>query len=212
VIVRAFQLLYERGFCLKDEKEDGITAALRSIIENDLRQNGSVKGFSYRTYESVIRQGQVSNYDFKKPAKAPDLFFKLRNSDEEPGRVVSEHHAIFVECKPVDKRHAAGRYCDAGLSRFVEGDYAWAMEEALMLGYARHGRTIARHLIPAMQEPARLERLGTAELPRPVEELAVGTDNAEPLYVSRHRRNFNWVADKGEASDILVYHSWHKCG
>ena len=206
-------MLCERGYSLATENEDSITAALRGIIENDLRYSGSVKGFSRRTYETVIRQGQVENYDLTKLTKSPDLCFKLRNDEEEPQPVVSGHDALFVECKPVDGTHSAGsKYCDDGLCRFVDGDYAWAMEEGLMLGYVRHGRTIAKHLIPAMQEPQRLERLKTVELPQPVEHPgAVAQDNAEALHVSRHRRGFSWVADKGAATDILIFHSWHNC-
>ena len=143
VVLRAFEVLCERGYSLTTEQEDSITAALRGIIENDLRQSGSVKGFDRRSYDPVIRQGQVENYDFTKLSKTPDLCFRLRNNEEEPRSVLSAHDALFVECKPVDKDHAAGgKYCDDGLCRFVDGDYAWAMEEGLMLGYARHGRTV----------------------------------------------------------------------
>ena len=214
VVLRAFEILCGRGYSLAAEKEDDITAALRNIIENDLRQNGDVKGFSRRTYETVVRQGQTENYDLTKLTKAPDLCFKLRNDEEEPRPVLSAHDALFVECKPVDKDHPAGsKYCENGLSRFVDGDYAWAMEEGLMLGYARDGRTIEKHLIPAMQEAARLDRLKTVDLPHPVEHSAAAVeDNAEALHVSRHRRAFSWVGDKGPATDIFIYHSWHNCG
>lgn len=214
VLIRAFEILCEREFPLATESEDGITAALRNVIENDLRPSGSVKGFNCRTFEFVTRQSQVENYDRTKLTKAPDLCFKLRNDEEEPRPVLSTHEALFVECKPIDKAHAAGgKYCDDGLCRFVDGDYAWAMEEGLMLGYARHDRTISKHLIPAMQKPERLDRLATLELPRPVEQPGAGAESsAEALHVSRHRRGFLWVGDEGPATDILVYHSWHRCG
>ena len=79
-----------------------------------------------------------------------------------------------------------------------------------MLGYARDGRTIAKHLIPAMREAARQDRLRTVELPRPIGHS--GEAGAEALHVSRHRRAFSWVDGKGPATDILIYHSWHDCG
>ncbi len=212
VLLRAFERLKEQG-SLALKKEDEITAALRAIIENDLRQTGTVKGFSRQTYETVVRGGQIYNYDRTRPTKAPDLCFKLRNDEEEPRPVLSEHDALFVECKPIDKSHAAGsRYCDDGLNRFVDGDYAWAMEQGLMLGYSRHGRTIAGHLIPAMKEPERLDRLKTIELPRLLE--LPGTEAREcaaALHISLHRRGFPWVGNKGPATDILIYHSWHDC-
>jgi hypothetical protein len=212
VVLSAFDRLREHGVSFATSKEDEVTAALRSVIENDLRQTGSVPGFSRRTYDAVIRQGQVDNYDGSRLTKSPDLCFKLRNDEKEPSPVLSEHDALFVECKPVDKTHAAGgKYCDDGLCRFVDGDYAWAMEEALMLGYARHGRTIEKNLVPDMQEPARFIALRILELPVVVPG-ASAVEHAEALYVSRHRRGFPWIANKGVATDIFVYHSWHDCG
>lgn len=212
VVLRAFEILEERNFSLATKKEDEITTALRAIIENDLRQKGTVNGFNRSTYETVIRQGQTANFDLTKLTKTPDLCFKLRNVEEEPRPVLSEHDALFVECKPVDADHSAGsKYCDNGLCRFVDGDYAWAMEQALMLGYARD-RTIESHLVPAMKEPARLKQLKTVELPRPDSHPgAAARGNAEALHVSRHRRGFPWVGGKGPATDIFIYHSWHRC-
>jgi hypothetical protein len=213
VLLRAFERLDERGFSLVKESEDSVTAALRGVIENDLRQSGEVSGFDRRLYESVVRQAQCENHDLKRLGKAPDLCFRLRNDEVEPRSVLPAHDALFVECKPVDRSHAAGScYCDQGLCRFVDGDYAWAMEEALLLGYVRDGRTIGGHLIPAMQEERRRERLQTVELPHPVDRPgAARRPKAEALHVSRHRRGFPWVGGKGPATDILVYHSWHSC-
>lgn len=212
VILRAVELLRERNASLSHYKEDEITTALRAIIENDLRQSGSVPGFNRKTFDLVQRQDQVTNFDQTKYLKTPDLSFKLRNDEEEPRPVLSEHDALFVECKPVDKDHGVGsRYCDDGLNRFIDGDYAWAMEEALMLGYARH-RTIVEHLIPAIEEPRRLRRLHVVETPSPVGGPgAAATEEAEVLHVSRHRREFFWLDGKGAATEILVYHSWHRC-
>lgn len=214
VVIFAFERLREESFSFETAKEDQVTAALSSVIENDLRQKGSVPGFNRQTYEKVVRSGQVANYDLSRLTKSPDLCFKLRNDEEEPNPVLSEHDALFVECKPVDRTHSAGgKYCDDGLCRFVDGDYAWAMGEALMLGYVRHGRSLEKNLIHDMREPTRFRALGILELPAVVlHPAASAVAHAETLYVSRHRRGFSWVADKGAATDILVYHSWHDCG
>jgi len=160
----------------------------------------------------VIRQGQVANYDQTKLTKTPDLCFKLRSDEEEYRPVLSEHEALFVECKPVDTTHSVGgKYCDDGLCRFVDGDYAWAMEEGMMLAYSRK-RTIAKHLIPAMQDSKRHEQLKVVDAPMTVANTnAIGQGLCEALYVSRHKRGFLWVANKGAATNILIYHSWHCC-
>lgn len=214
VLCRAFELLRERGISLADIWEDNVTAALRSVIENNLRQSGSVRGFNRRNYEPVVRQGEVANYDGTRRAKSPDLCFKLRHDDRERRMVLSEFDALFVECKPVDFTHYSGSdYCDDGLSRFVNGDYAWAMEEGMMLAYARDGRTIAGHLIPAMSEPERMASLAIVQLPQPYQSSVTTIDtHAEPIHISRHRRTFPWPDGKGTATDITIYHLWHDCG
>ena len=213
VLCRAFEMLREVDISLADIWEDNVTAALRSVIENNLRQSGSVRGFNRRSYEFVVRQGEVANYDGTRRAKSPDLCFKLRHDDRERRMVLSEFDALFVECKPVDKSHAAGgKYCDDGLNRFVDGDYAWAMEEGMMLAYARDGRTIAGHLIPAMSEPERMASLAIVQLPQPYQSSVTTTDtHAEPIHISQHRRSFSWPDEKGPATDISIYHLWHDC-
>jgi hypothetical protein len=214
VLMRALELLREEKFRLADATEDEVTAALRSVIENNLRESGSVAGFNKRTYEPVIRQGQWANFSGTILTKTPDLCFKLRHDGGEPRPVIPEFDALFVECKPVDSKHAAGsKYCDDGLIRFVRGDYAWAMQEGMMLAFARNGRTIAKHLIPAMSESARIKSLRTLELPAVATcGAAAATNAAEAINISLHARAFPWLHGKGQATDITIYHLWHDCG
>ena len=214
VLLQAFELLREENFNLAAASEDEVTAALRSVIENNLHENGGVAGFSKHTYEPVVRQGQWANYNGTVLTKTPDLCFRLRHDDCEPRPVIPEFDALFIECKPVDTTHPAGsKYCDDGLIRFVRGDYAWAMQEGMMLAYARAGRTIARHLIPAMNQVPRPATLQTLTFPQPATVSdAAATAFAEAIHVSRHRRGFPWPDGKGPASDITIYHLWHECG
>lgn len=213
VLLRAFELLREQKYNLAAASEDQITAALRSTIENNLRQSGVVSGFNKRKFETVIRQGQWANYNGTRLTKAPDLFFKLRDDESEPRSVLSEFEGLFIEAKPVDSTHPVGsKYCDEGLIRFVRGDYAWAMQEAMMLAYARDGRTIAGHLIPAITEAARKISLGTIQTPESsLSPAAAACAEAEAVHISQHRRDFPWPDGKGQASNISVYHLWHRC-
>jgi len=213
VLSRALELLREQNFNLADATEDEVTAALRSVIENDLRESGSVAGFNKRSYEPVVRQGQWSNYNGSILTKTPDLCFKLRHDEYEPRQVIPEFDALFVECKPVDAKHAAGsKYCDDGLICFVRGDYAWAMQEGMMLAFARNGRSITGHLIPSMQDSDRMASLNTIDLPAPpVNPFAAATASAEAVHISRHKRAFDWLHNKGPASEIIIYHLWHHC-
>jgi len=213
VLLRAFELLREEGFDLAAATEDQVTAALRSTIENRLRQTGEVKGFTKLTFEFMVRQGQWQNHNFAVLTKTPDLFFKLRDDNSKRAGVLSEFDGLFIEAKPVDSTHPVGsKYCDDGLIRFVRGDYAWAMQEAMMLAYVRDNRSISGHLVPAMNIAARVTSLATLNLPqacRPIEGPACS--EAESVYISHHRRNFQWPDGKGPASELTVYHLWHRC-
>ena len=213
VLLRAFEVLREEDYKIAAAREDPVTAALRSIIENSLRQSGEVRGFSKRTFEFTVRQGQWQNYDGTIFTKTPDLFFKLRDDETQRAGVLSEFDGLFVEAKPVDSTHPVGsKYCDDGLIRFVRGDYAWAMQEAMMLAYARDRRTIAGHLIPEMAKADRMKSLGTVQLPEACRATAAAAcSEAEAVHISQHRRNFPWPHGKGPASDITVYHLWHRC-
>lgn len=213
VLCRAFESLREQNVDLAKAIEDEVTAKLRSVIENDLRQKGTIPGFNKRAFECVIRQGQCQNYDGTSRAKTPDLCFKLRN-DECDYDGLSEHDALFVECKPVDGTHPVGsKYCGDGLIRFVCGDYAWAMQEGMMLAYARDGRTVDGHLIPEMKVPSRMTSLATIQLPIPSKEKgATANEHAETIHISKHKRQFSWPDGKGPATEITIYHLWHDCG
>lgn len=213
VLLRAFELLREESFNLADAGEDEVTAALRSVIENNLRENGDVAGFSKRTYEPVVRQGQWANYNGTILTKTPDLCFRLRRDEGPPRPVIPEFDALFIECKPVDTTHYAGSdYCDDGLIRFVRGDYAWAIQEGMMLGYARDGRTIADHLIPSMSKAPRVVSLKTETAPVPsMSRASAAVSCAERVHFSRHRRGFPWPFGKGPASDITIFHVWCSC-
>lgn len=212
VLIRAFELLREEDFDLTAAKEDEVTSALRSTIENRLLQNEKeVPGFNKRSFRTVGRGGQWANFNGMSLTKTPDLFFKLRNDESGPRRVIPEYDGLFIEAKPVDSKHAAGsRYCDDGLIRFVRGDYAWAMQEGMMLAYVRDDRTIAGHLIPAMDK--RKDSLNTInDLQASKATGAAACAEAEAVHTSIHKRNFPWRDGKGRATDITVYHLWHSC-
>jgi hypothetical protein len=213
VLLRAFEILREQNYPLATAHEDDVTAALRSTIENNLRQSGEVRGFSKRTYEFMVRQGQWQNYNGTILTKTPDLFFKLRDDEGQRGAVLSEFDGFFIEAKPVDATHYAGSdYCDDGLIRFVRGDYAWAMRAAMMLAYARSRRTIVGNLAPAMSEPQRLASLKTSEPLITSSVITAGaTPHAEAIHISKHARGFPWPDGKGPATEITIYHLWHDC-
>ena len=205
---RAFALLRDTDFSLGSAHEDQVTQQLHWILEDRLRQSGEVPGFDERVFRKVWRAPEVTNFDGKHPAKKPDLVFEIVRDET---LVLSSQDALFVECKLVGKQHPVGTvYCKSGISRFIDGDYAWAMQEAMMLGYVRHGYTILGSLKPILSSAAYHAQLGQPTTIELVPECVSGP-LAEQLHTTSHNRHFDWPHGKGHAKTIQLFHSWHDC-
>lgn len=198
VIRRAWQLLSESpptGFILHAEKEDTITQMLVEIIENCLRKNGDVDGFDSARFGRVVREPKITNYDKKHPDKMPDIFFDLKR---EKAPVLSDQDGLFVECKPIDGDHPLfSCYCQNGLIRFVNGDYAWAMQDALMVGYVSGNYSFDK-LTSVLDDPKNVDMKTQTHSK---------ADNYS-IYHSSHDREFEWLESRGEACPISVSHLW----
>lgn len=211
VLIHAFEILHRDGQPLATMLEDPITSQLARVIENRIRQTGEVSGFSAPLFERVTRQHECDNFDGSLERERPDLFFGIRPDDTYRNRIQSDQWGVFAECKPVDRAHFAGRdYCDDGLIRFIRGDNAWAMQDALMVAYARDGRAIESELKPAISQRPLLHTLHTVA-PLAMEGCDAGEFH-EALHWSQHARPFEWTDERGPACPITVYHSWHDCG
>lgn len=209
VLVRAFEIVSAEPQPLATMHEDPITCALQRVIENHLRLTGEVSGFCSPVFERVVRQYECDSIDGS--LQRTDLFFGIRPDDSFRTRIQSDQWGVFAECKPVDAAHPAGRdYCDDGLARFVRGDYAWAMQDGLMVAYSRDERTIASHLVPLMASRKHL-RTQAVVAALPAGDSTPGPDH-EALHLSEHARSFEWTNGRGSACPITVYHSWHNCG
>jgi hypothetical protein len=196
VIKRAWQLLVEippSNFILQSANEDTITQVLVEIIENRLRKNGELEGFNCALFGKVTREPKITNVDKKHPDKMPDIFFDLKR-DKLP--ILSDQDGLFVECKPVNSK-LFSNYCKKGLIRFVNGDYAWAMQDALMVGFVK-GNYSFRKLASVLD--------GTKSA-------ALKTTNHSAvdeytIYCSSHNRDFEWPENRGHACPISVVHLW----
>lgn len=163
-IERAFELLRAKGAAqLAKLQEDKVTIALRAVLENILLESGEVDGFNSEIFTKVDRQHRSANYNGEKLDKEPGMRFCIR--DDSRKQILRSEDGLTVECKPVDARHGPGTdYCDRGIQRFVDGDYAWAMQEAIMIGYIRDGRTICGNLLPVMEKESSIRKLKTLSL------------------------------------------------
>ncbi len=199
VIERGWQLLKEKppsGFLLQSAGEDTITQVLVEIMENRLRKNGEVGGFNSALFGKVSREPKITNVDKKHPDKMPDIFFDLKR-DHLP--ILSDQDGLFVECKPVDHKHPMlSCYCKKGLVRFVEGDYAWAMQDAMMVGYVKKGYSFGK-LASVLNDASNSSFLKT---------ISHTKINEYETYHSTHKREFKWPENRGQACPITVSHLW----
>jgi hypothetical protein len=199
VIKRAWQLLEEMppsGFILQSTDEDTITQMLVEIIENRLRKNGELEGFNCALFGKVTRDQKIPNVDKEHPDKMPDIFFDLRRDQL---AILSDQDGLFVECKPVDRNHPIlSCYCKKGLVRFVNGDYAWAMQDALMVGYVKEHYSFIK-LASVLDDSKKSAILKTTN--------HTAIDEYK-IYRSSHKREFEWPESRGQACPISVSHLW----
>jgi hypothetical protein len=98
----------------------------------DLWKNKSVKGFTSKVFSQPTRDSKLPDFAGNSIDQMPDLTFYLVN----PRNTVSDAQfdALFFECK-VLKNNQMSDYAYEGISRFVEGKYAWRMKHAGMIAY-----------------------------------------------------------------------------
>jgi hypothetical protein len=198
VIEKAWQLLIENppdSFILHSENEDTITQMLVEIIENRLRKSGEVDGFNCALFGKVVREPKITNFNKRHPDKMPDIYFDLKR-DQYP--ILSDQDGLFVECKPVDNDHPIlSCYCQKGLVRFVNGDYAWAMQDALMVGYVTGHYSFEK--LANILDDGKNDFLKTKHHSKADESF---------FYRSCHEREFEWPEHRGQACQISVAHLW----
>ncbi len=185
-----------RPFDPKTAKETDFTTYLHEILEDHLLDSGEVNGFTSEIFSSITRP-EVRNFDGKKTSKKPDMVAFLTDRPN----VKRSQDGIFIECKPVDATHSLlTDYCDAGIARFVVGDYAWAMTEALMVGYNTiHGKPSLALVAPFKQRTQGIRPTGK---PR---DCAASPHN--PMVgVTRHKRAFRLAGR--QAPSITLRHLW----
>jgi len=193
------------GFNLKSAGENEITHKLQTALFDRVLRNKMVAGFDRQVFTVGTRGAELQNFDCTRRDMKPDLLigFIVR-----PEVRVPTQDWLFVECKPVGPKHDVTRhYCRKGITRFLKGEYAWTMTEALMVGYASAGFALKTTLKDALKH-------GEAEFcvesqPRECRrtERTLFTND---VHVSRHRRDFAYVETGVSAPSITLRHLWLK--
>lgn len=190
---------------LRTAEEDAVTHDLYEVIFDEVFNKGLVDGFDEERFTVSTREAKVRNYDGSNPDKMPDLLVGLKGRSEVYRRT---QDWLFIECKPVDATHTVGvHYGAKGISRFIRGDYAWAMTSALMVGYASSGYAIDPKLIETLGD--RAKEFEVQEMPKCCS-LSLSTAISEAVYLTRHKRTFNYQENGNAAPSIQLRHLWLK--
>lgn len=193
----------EKGlFSLCEADEDDITERLYMILgEMHAAGEAAVSGLSQ--FETPVREGNMRSHDRKHKDKQPDLAFRPLRGYLHTSNTVPT--AIFIECKPIDHRHPLpSTYCRAGLIRFVNGEYAWAVDRAMMVGYVRNLCALPGGLSTCLDDALLASELalhGSLETLSP-------TAFGDIVCQSKHRRAFALQGSLVPAGIITVHHLW----
>ena len=178
---------HEQVLCTKEEKE--INALMESRLD-DIR----VDRLEWSMLVTGVSRGKESvSFDGKNLEKRPDLSVHLTNRPF--------LFPLVVECKLIDKktRKNVDLYCENGIARFIDGEYAWYGHESFMLAYVRDNSVIEHALTPYLLKSQQNfpDSYLTEQLPQ-----TINIPNYE-LAQSRHGRRF----PKNPGS-IAVWHLW----
>ena len=204
-IVETWRLIREKprnGFSLSAATEDVITWELRTRLMDEVLDSPKLLAFTSNIFR-VYREPKSESFDRKHLDKMPDLLVAvIRNCS--PGLLSAD--GLFVECKPVGKPTPTGQdYCDAGVKRFVVGEYAWAMPHALMIGYAATGYMIPKKLTEAIT--SRKAELKTDGSVTKCKGPGLGP-HAQVLHETIHQRGFTYLQTRTKAPEIQLLHLW----
>ena len=189
------------GFDLSTADEDEITLKLHEILVDEVYGSGQVEGFDDTVIQIGSREAKIRNFNGQSPDKMPDLHIGVIGRE----RVRQSQDGIFIECKPVDAAHTAGvHYCDKGILRFVRGDYAWAMTNAMMVAYAKDGYAIDPKLTDALKKSITISTV-SMPLQCPLSETVLFCATTQ---VTVHERNFRYVETGEAAPNISLRHLW----
>jgi hypothetical protein len=146
----------------------------------------------------AVRGRESLSFDGSHLEKRPDLSIFLSNRHR--------GFPLVLEAKILDG--GTGRtealYCDNGLRRFVEGEYAWANREAFMLAYVRDGSSIDTRLTPYLSRTMTQTRPDYLVEGLPAAIMSVGAD----LALSLHGRTFVYADSPQQPGPISIWHLW----
>jgi hypothetical protein len=199
LVIEALALAWDHVRKLYPETvREGEEAEISALIDAWLNaQLPSIPGLDL-VVASVDRGKESISFDGKRIEVRPDLSFRLTHQDA--------RFRLVAECKIVDRPQGktAALYRTKGIARFVDGDYAWACREAIMLGYVRCQSGLEQELLQSLKSHPKLGWVKDCVKDHACKLISKGT-----LGTSTHRRSFSYVhAGARVPGPIELWHLW----
>ncbi|SEG30134.1 hypothetical protein [Billgrantia desiderata] len=197
-LIRAFS-----GICLEAQATvaSGSEAEVTALMVSRLNAMIEYEPLWGQLVLCVARGQESLSFDGSHLEKRPDLSIILSNQNR--------GFPLIAEAKIIDAATSKTEvlYCDNGIRRFVEGEYAWGNREAFMIAYVRDGSSISGKLVPFLSNA-----MTKAPPDYCIEELPVtiGAGEAD-MAISRHERPFTYLNSSALADGpgpISVWHLW----
>jgi hypothetical protein len=179
--------------------EHGDESEINALMEMRLNSLVGTDILWSQLVTSVVRGRESLSFDGSHLEKRPDLSVYMTGANPS--------FPLVIECKLLDKPSGKGidLYCSKGITRFIQGEYAWAQSDALMMAYIRDGSTVDRHLTPALKkgasrspDPWKTERLPSRAI-----------TSQSNVFNSFHGRDFVYAgAAAASPGPIALWHLW----
>ncbi len=182
--------------------EDSITTLIQSELE-ELRHSKAAPGYHESVFVMTERGGEYINYNANNIKKSPDLIFRIKTKRPGLPPRMNIYDGIFVECKLITKTATVNDYVQNGLQRFIDGEYAWAVKQGLMMAYVRTTQEL-----PATLDDYFIKHKASNHI-NLISNLAVCTHSlATPeVFTSKHARSWAYPT-KASPGDIDIRHIW----
>ncbi|MGN6515396.1 MAG: hypothetical protein ACTHLR_06105 [Rhizomicrobium sp.] len=179
----------------------GTEAEINALMESRLNSLIDEDVFWSQLVLCVARGKESLRFDGSHLEKRPDLSIYLTSA--------SRAFPLIAEAKIMDSAAAKTEilYCDTGIRRFIDGEYAWGNREGLMLGYVRDHGSIAKRLTPVLLKASKETPPGYLIEALPVQVELTGSD----LAYSQHGRAFTYIHQKAPQNlpgSIAIWHLW----
>ena len=168
---------------------------------NEIRSSTKIPGFTSKVFETVVVDAPTKDFTGNRINSRPDITIRLQNI--RPGVANPTIDAIFIECKRLRQVSNFGKYFSSGMDKFLQGQYAWAVSQAIMIGYVETSRKLPDALQIGLE---RLDRPSRAQVV-PYKARLVRPSGQPYAAFTRHRRTWQHP-NEDHPGDIELTHVW----